>query len=298
LHWARPRSSSCATRTEGPLQRPAAIEAFVPSSVAVRAPSGIVNVRVPTYPRVALHPLLLGGVGTLERVIARRNRLGLLTAFLLGVGGYALTYASHTGHRRPPTPSGMVFRVETREMVSPDDGAEVYAVTCDGPAVAIATRATRRHEASLTIHRYPEGTCLKRWRGADALREVAEGPFAKPVTLVSLDLDGDGTLDPIAVGAKSNPFQSAESPQDYQDYGVVRILSGRDDRILFENRDPLEYEGTDRAIPLGDLDGDGFSELALLHPRMDRDYDFENVWDVLFGAKSWVTVISGSRLAP
>jgi hypothetical protein len=65
---------------------------------------------------------------------------------------------------------------------------------------------------------------------------------------------------------------------------------------LLEDSDPLEYESDDRVRVLGDLDGDGFAEIALVHPRMDRSrYDFE-LWDALFGAKSWVTVVSGSRI--
>ena len=74
-----------------------------------------------------------------------------------------------------------------------------------------------------------------------------------------------------------------------------RLTSGPDGKPTLSWLEP-----TDDGVVLryATLDGDGFSELALLHPRMDRDYDFENVWDVLFGAKSWVTVISGSRLAP
>ena len=77
--------------------------------------------------------------------------------------------------------------------------------------------------------------------------------------------------------------------------GVVQVRSGRDGRVLFEDADPLEYESEDRAVPLDDLDGDGCSELALLHPRMDRsDYDWEP-FDLVFGAKSWITVVSGAR---
>ena len=67
--------------------------------------------------------------------------------------------------------------------------------------------------------------------------------------------------------------------------------------MLFEDQDPLEYQCDDRAFVLGDLDGDGFSEVALVHPRSDRStYDLE-LWDLLFGAKSWISVVSGSRIA-
>jgi hypothetical protein len=34
----------------------------------------------------------------------------------------------------------------------------------------------------------------------------------------------------------------------------------------------------------------------VLHPRMDRSaYDFE-LGDALFGARSWISIVSGSRL--
>jgi len=67
--------------------------------------------------------------------------------------------------------------------------------------------------------------------------------------------------------------------------------------VLFEDTDPLEYECDARAFALGDLDGDGFSELALVHPPEDRStYDVE-LWDRLFGAKSWISVVSGARVA-
>ena len=97
------------------------------------------------------------------------------------------------------------------------------------------------------------------------------------------DFDGDGTADILETGSGL-------------EYGSIRIRSGADGRVLFEDVDDLEYESTDRAVPLGDLDGDGRSELALIHPRMDRsNYDLE-LWDLLFGAKSWVTIVSGARL--
>ncbi|MEQ1735607.1 MAG: hypothetical protein ABL886_04295, partial [Rhodoglobus sp.] len=63
--------------------------------------------------------------------------------------------------------------------------------------------------------------------------------------------------------------------------------------VLFEDADPIEYEPQRRAFPLGDVDGDGCAELALVHPRGDRSgYDLE-LWDRLLGAKSWVTIVSG-----
>lgn len=93
------------------------------------------------------------------------------------------------------------------------------------------------------------------------------------------DFDGDGIDDRTV-------FEKV-------DHGRAIVESGRDGSVLLESIEPLEYESNDRLTLLGDLDGDGFSELAVAHPRDDRSkYDWE-LFDAVFGAKSWLSVVSG-----
>ena len=204
---------------------------------------------------------------------------------LVLVGGCCLAVLrDQIRHRQPPSPPGIVFRVEAREVVSPMDHIETYAVDRNGPAVAIYAPSTMQHPASLRILRYPGGSSIDEVVGPAAVREREQCVPAVGASDAFFDFNSDGAADAIQVG-----------PQTGEDYGMIRIRSGRDGRVLFEDRDPLEYEDGDRAFSLGDLDGDGYSELALIHPRMDRSkYDLEPL-DALFGAKSWITVVSGSR---
>jgi hypothetical protein len=207
---------------------------------------------------------------------------------ILGVAiATGLFCSARAGHRRPPEPRGMVFRAEVRKVESPMDRFDVRAIELGGRAIAIWARASGQIPARLVIHRYPDGDLLEVLVGTDAERAWRELPRVPDVggAIEAFDFDGDGTADEL----ESEPVM-----QD-RDYGVVRIRSGRDRRLLFLDEDELEYETWDRAVPLGDLDGDGCSELALLHPRMDRSgYDLE-LWDWLLGAKSWVTIVSGGR---
>ena len=191
-----------------------------------------------------------------------------------------------SGHRRPPQPDGMVFRVEAREVAHPFDRIEVHPVDRGGPAIAVFEPAVTGHVASLSIYSYRDGRRIEALSGDEAIRAEATIEAAASMrTNVPFDFDGDGVADTIEEFADRSGWGS-----------TVRIVSGRDGRALFVDEDPVEYEGHDRMRMLGDLDGDGYAEIALVHPRMDRSrYDLE-LWDALFGAKSWVTVISGSHI--
>lgn len=179
----------------------------------------------------------------------------------------------------------MVFRVEAREVTHLFDRIEVHAVDHGGPAVAVFEPDVTRYPAKLSIYGYPDGRTIDVLSGEDAVHEeTAIAASASKRTSAPFDFDGDGVADSIQQAIVDTKL------------GYVRIESGRDGHALLEDSDPLEYESDDRVRVLGDLDGDGFAEIALVHPRMDRSrYDFE-LWDALFGAKSWVTVVSGSRI--
>lgn len=203
-------------------------------------------------------------------------------AMVLGVAMVSgILLSAHAGHRRPPSPRGMVFRAEAREVESPFDRFGVRAIGGASPAIAIFTPGMRDLPARFEIRSYPEGECSTEIVGPDAERAWKELSASQGVgEIAPFDFDGDGAADRLTVGEGD---------------GVVSVRSGRDGRLLFEDEDDLEYEGKDRAITLGDVDGDGCSDLALLHPRMDRSrYDLE-LCDRFLGAKSWVTIVSGAR---
>lgn len=177
----------------------------------------------------------------------------------------------------------MVFRMEAREAQHPLDCFGVYAIDRGGPAVAVFCAATNDSPAMLAVYRYPDGAHVETLTGADALQSHSELAPTSDRATRTFDFDADGSFDAIEIG-------------EGVEFGTVRVRSGSDQRVIFEDDDPLEYECRARAIPLSDLDGDGYSELALLHPRTDRSrYDIEPI-DWLFGAKSWITVVSGSRI--
>lgn len=201
--------------------------------------------------------------------------------------------ATTSGHRAAPSTAGAVCRIEAREVFDPWDRFEVFPRAGASPGFAVFARdvqvsdldgrEVRSIPASFTVHAYPSGRVLESFVGADAEREVrAERVVsARP----ALDLDGDGREDAIEPGM--DPRR-----------GLVRVRAAVDGSVLLEDDDDIEYESTDRVIALGDLDGDGKGECAVLHPRSDRSaYDFE-LGDLVFGAKSWISIVSGSRLAP
>lgn len=202
--------------------------------------------------------------------------LGCTLAGLAVAGFGFLLVESSFAHRTRPHPDGLVFQVETGEVFTPLDRPTIRRSTADPGAIVVETKGAGRREGSRRVYRYPSGEPIP----------DPEGSLVRADALVSspLDLDGDGTQDLIRIG---------ERPDHH---GIVQVVSGRNGKVLFEDRDELEYETNDRLYPLGDIDGDGCSEMALLHPRADRSaYDFE-LFDAVLGAKSWISILSGARV--
>ena len=201
----------------------------------------------------------------------------------------ALFVGAHSGHRRAPTPQGMVFRIETREVRSPFDAIVVKAAHIGRPAIIVEAPIHDENAWITSTERrtyaYPEGTLLE----TKIILSLDRSPAPPPAPF---DFDGDGTVDRV-LGSPSDRVHLEEHIDD----GIVRVRSGATGAVLFEDHDEIEYEFNERAFPLGDLDGDGYAELALLHPRMNRSaYDLE-LWDLMLGTNSWVTIVSGSRVA-
>ncbi len=179
----------------------------------------------------------------------------------------------------------MVLRVEARRAHGPFDRFDVAPLEGPDPRIAVYSSMLHEQPASLRILRYPDGQLVEESVGERAVEARARMSRDFERAPDAFDFDADGVQDTTEGGWGD-------------DYRYVRVRSGADRRVLFENYDPLEYECSERAIPLGDVDGDGFSELAVLHPRADRSrYDFPELGDRMFGAKSWITIVSGSRLA-
>lgn len=199
----------------------------------------------------------------------KRAIYGWSVASVLALTAIGSLYASaNSGRRRAPTPDGMVFRVKQPEDPHVFDRFIVDVASVDPPSIVVVE--SRKPGGVSTKYGYPSGEVLAVTRLTSVF---SPGPSPR------FDFDGDGTVDEI----------------ECERSGLVRVVSGAGGAVLFEQRDELEYEDYDRAFALGDLDSDGCSELALVHPRQDRsDYDFV-IWDGLLGVNSWVTVVSGAR---
>lgn len=222
-------------------------------------------------------------------------RLDLDRLRVWGVGAFAaLSVASVFAfltldwwdHRLAPRPTGAVLRVELPEEQFHFTGRffRVAVLDRDGPAIAVLwggrrVSASALEPYTLLVVRYPNGEVLERTVGPSRkqLDEFAAG--SSTTAARRFDFDGDGVEDRAKCGNR----------------GRAWVECGASGARIWEQRDRLEYESRERLTPLGDLDGDGCSELAVIHPRQDRSkYDFE-LFDAMFGATSWLTVVSGAR---
>ncbi len=169
----------------------------------------------------------------------------------------------------------MVLRVALGEVLHPMDGISVELFEANPAKFWVRRVAPGREVAETFEVEYPSG------------RIHAVGSEVEPMDALpspELDLDGDGIPDRIFTG-------------EGHEAELVRVLSGADDKTLFEYVDESEYYYGERAFSLGDLDEDGYGEFALLHPRRIRSYDITpGLTDSSLGITSWVTVVSGSHL--
>jgi hypothetical protein len=217
---------------------------------------------------------------------ARWHPLAVFVCVLATAAGVSLLAAAMMwpmwmAHRVAPHPKGLVFQ---HELLATRAGIfgypfEVFAIDRGGPAVAILEHEPEGGEAMIRVLRYPTGELLHVAANPDASEMGALRSQRLGRDDDAFDFDGDGIGDLL-----QTPPGGDHS---------VGVISGRDRSVLFFQVDPLEYEPNERATPLGDLDGDGCSELAVLHPRADRStYDIE-LGDRFFGAKSWLSIVSG-----
>jgi len=192
--------------------------------------------------------------------------VGVLVVLALPVGLYV---ATDPAYRSEPRPDGSVFVVEVEPVLSPLDIYRVEPLPGEVRGIlVVGPHSTNQRRWAFT---YPAGA---------KLHPPTEALFLEPQQELALDLDGDGVADTIH--------------QEVLDQDFIEVRSGADGSLLYRQEDPLEYETAMRAFSLGDLDGDGYGELGLVHPRMNRSYDLS--WDILLGAKSWVSVVSGAEL--
>jgi len=210
-----------------------------------------------------------------------RKRLGLPLS-LVGCSGVGFVLCSVPlaavvldPYRWRPSPDGMFLRVAIGEVPFPERHIALGPAPGGRAAFRIYSRLSGEQSRTVIEVDYPSGE----------VREIAPldaGDTEADLPEPRLDLDGDGVLDHVRIG-----------PELFEK--TLEVVSGASGAVLFRDRDRFEHAHKERGFPLGDLDGDGYGELGLLHPREKRTYDFEP-GDALFGVHSWVTVISGARL--
>lgn len=203
-----------------------------------------------------------------------------MAAFLLlAFGGCTLVMWPIWGaHHVPPHVDGALFRATLPEAAGLFSPFEVFPIGRKGQAIAVVRPGNLLREAELVVLRFPSGEVLERVDSCSSEHLASVRSEAVEIR-DSKDFDGDGIADRTVTSDVG--------------HGRALVVSGADEAVLFESVDDLEYESNERLTLLGDLDGDGYSELAVTHPRSDRsDYDFEPI-DGVIGARSWVHIVSG-----
>jgi hypothetical protein len=223
-----------------------------------------------------MHPLPVIAVP----VTFLRKRLGLPLC-LVGCSGFGLLLCivplailAFDPYRWAPSPDGMVLRIPIGEVHFPERHITLAPAPGGRAAFRIHGLFSEEHRPVVLEVDVPSG----------AARELAPGEATPELPAPPLDLDGDGVVDHLRIG-----------PEVFEQ--TLEVVSGASGAVLFRDCDRFEYGRKERGFPLGDLDGDGYGELGLVHPRENRNaYDIEP-GDALFGVHGWVTVISGARLA-
>ncbi len=165
-----------------------------------------------------------------------------------------------------PAPPGAAMQIELPELEVPYDRFEVHAYSLNPPVLAIVHSADTWNGIAPRLFRFPDA------------HEISWNKPARLASAGTFDFNEDGTPDLLDL-----------------DNQHVRVRSGSSSYVLYAYADDSAWGQVDRAFPLPDLDGDGSSELALIHPRIDRSgFDFV-LQDALFGVRSWVTIVRGRK---
>lgn len=176
-------------------------------------------------------------------------------AFFPLVFGFEAARASWFGYHASPAPVGMVARFELPE--SGPFGAWDLRVLGGEPCVI---------EVDGPVH---------------GVTRVEFGSYPVPGENRPFDFDGDGVEDAVAT-------------RRWDGSSHVTVESGASGGTLFMYEESCGRWVHSRAVALPDLDGDGRSELAVIHPRVDRSVFDDHFCDSFVDVKSWVTIVSSS----